>query len=61
MSHEEQSMVALWLQSNQITREAKRVDSPKKRGIFLSKNASGGKKYSKRCIEDFGKYIERNF
>ena len=61
MSHEEQSMVALWLQSNQITREANKVDSPKKRGIILGKNGSRGERYTKRSVESYGKYIERNF
>ena len=61
MSHEEYEMVQLWLKSNQVTREANKVNSPKIRGIILSKNGSRRGKYTKRSIESYGKYIERNF
>ena len=62
MSHEDQSMVALWLQSNQITREANKVDSPKVRGIILNRGTNKReRKFSPKRIENFGKYIERNF
>ena len=62
MSHEEQSMVELWLQSNQVTREANKVDSPKVRGIILNRGINKReRKYRDRSVENFGKYIERNF
>ena len=61
MSHEEQSMVALWLQSNQVTREVNKVDNPK-RGIILNRGTNKReRKFSPKRIENFGKYIERNF
>ena len=61
MSNLEHEMVALWLQSNQVTREVNRVNEPKKRGIILGKNGSRGERYTKRSVESYGKYIERNF
>ena len=61
MSHEEQSMVALWLQSNQVTRETNKVDTPI-RGIILNRGTNKReRKYRERSVENFGKYIERNF
>ena len=61
MSNLEHEMVALWLQSNQVTREAKRVDSPK-RGIILNRGTNKReRKFTAKRIENFGKYIERNF
>ena len=62
MSHTEHEMVALWLQSNQVTREANKVYSPKVRGIILNRGTNKReRKYRKRSVENFGKYIERNF
>lgn len=61
MSNLEHEMVALWLQSNQVTREAKRVDNHIKGIILNSGVRKRDRKYSAKRIENFGKYIERNF
>ena len=61
MSHTEHEMVAIWLQSNQVTREVNKLDNPK-RGIILNRGTNKReKKFTSKRIENFGKYIERNF